>query len=304
MPTTLLVLAAGMGSRYGGLKQLDAMGPAGETLLDYSLFDALRGGFDRVVFVIRRAFEGDFRERVGRRYEKQADIAYVFQELTALPTGFAVPNREKPLGTGHAIWCARGAVRTPFAAINADDFYGASAYAQLHRFFEQPAKAGPGADFAMVGYRLGNTLSEHGSVARGVCEVDAEGRLTGVRECTGLEKSGTGARRLKADGSEERFTGEEIVSMNFWGFTPKVFPLLEAGLTRFLSESSDNPKAEFYIPEAVAGMIRAGEARVRVLRSASDWFGVTFREDKPRVAAALLALIAAGDYPADLTAPR
>jgi hypothetical protein len=304
MPTTLLVLAAGMGSRYGGLKQLDAMGPAGETLLDYSLFDALRGGFDRVVFVIRRAFEADFRERVGRRYENQVDIAYVFQELTALPAAFAVPDREKPLGTGHAIWCARDEVHAPFAAINADDFYGASAYAQLHRFFAQPAKAGRCADFAMVGYRLGNTLSEHGSVARGVCEVDAEGFLTGVRECTGLERSGSGARRTKPDGSEEPFTGEETVSMNFWGFTPAVFPLLETGLSRFLRESSGNPKAEFYIPEAVAGMIRADEARVRVLRSASDWFGVTFREDKPRVSGALRALIAAGNYPADLTAQR
>ena len=298
MPTTLLVLAAGMGSRYGGLKQLDAMGPSGETLLDYSLFDALRGGFDRVVFVIRRAFEAEFRERVGRRYENKADVAYVFQELSTLPAGFEVSGREKPLGTGHAIWCAREAVQTPFAAINADDFYGAGAYAELHRFFAQPA-ASP-TEFAMVGYRLGNTLSDYGSVARGVCAVNADGFLTGIRECTGLEKNGDGARRATADGTEEFFNGDETVSMNFWGFTPALFPLLETGLIKFLQESAHQPKAEFYIPEAVAGLIGAGEARVRVLRSVDDWFGVTFREDKPRVAAALEGLIASGAYPRDL----
>jgi hypothetical protein len=302
MRTTLLVLAAGMGNRYGGLKQLDAMGPAGETLLDYSLFDALRAGFDRVVFVIRRAFEAEFRARIGGRFEKRADIDYVFQELNELPPGFDVTDREKPLGTGHAIWCARERVTTPFAAINADDFYGAGAYAELHRFFAQPAAAPPGPEFAMVGYRLGNTLSEHGSVARGVCRVDEDGFLAGIRECTGLEKSGAGARLLLPDGTTEAFAGDETVSMNFWGFTPAIFPLLEQGLIAFLRGLGDNPKAEFYIPEAVAGMVRAQEARVRVLRSDGDWFGVTFREDKPRVAAALRALSNAGDYPRDLGA--
>jgi hypothetical protein len=300
MPTTLLVLAAGMGSRYGGLKQLDAMGPSGETLLDYSLFDALRAGFDRVVFVIRDAFESEFRERVGRRYEKKVEVAYVFQEIGCLPVGFETKEREKPWGTGHAIWCAREKVTTPFAAINADDFYGAGAYEELHRFFKRPSAEGSKTEFAMVGYRLGLTLSEHGTVARGVCEVDRSGFLTGIRECSGLKKDGTGARWHRPDGTEEIFQGNETVSMNFWGFTPAIFPLLETGLEKFLREQGDNPKAEFYIPEAVAGMIKAQAARVRVLQSEGSWFGVTFREDKPLVMAALKSLVAAGKYPTDL----
>jgi len=300
MPPTLLVLAAGMGSRYGGLKQLDPMGPSGETLLDYSVFDALRAGFGRIVFVIRHAFEADFRERIGRRYEGRADIGYVFQEMDVLPAGFSTGERMKPWGTGHAIWCAREQVRGPFAAINADDFYGAAAYEELGRFFAKSAPPESGLEFAMVGYRLGRTLSDHGSVARGVCQVDAGGFLTGVRECVGLTKEGTGARLQRPDGSEEKFRGDETVSMNFWGFTPAIFPMLEGRLEQFLRERSNDPKAEFYIPEAVADMIKAKAARVRVLQSDGDWFGVTFPEDKPIVVAALERLVAAGEYPRDL----
>ncbi|MBE7213286.1 MAG: NTP transferase domain-containing protein [Gluconacetobacter diazotrophicus] len=308
MQPTLLVLAAGMGSRYGGLKQLDPMGPSGETLLDYSVFDALRAGFGRVVFVIRRDFQEQFREAVGRRYEARTEVSYVFQELDDLPAPFLRPAaRQKPWGTGHAIWCARGEVAAPFAAINADDFYGAGAYRALADFFATadaaPASGEP-APFAMVGYQLDRTLSEHGSVARGVCAVDARGDLQRVEECTGIGRAAPGGpiRSPRPDGTSAEFTGAETVSMNFWGFTPALFPLLETGLERFLRAKGDDPKAEYYIPVAVAENIAAGAARVRVLPTDAAWFGVTYREDKPAVAAALAALVRAGVYPADLRA--
>jgi hypothetical protein len=302
MPLTLLVLAAGLGSRYGGLKQLDPVGPAGETLLDYSVFDALRAGFERVVFVIRRDFEAEFRRRVGVSYEHRVDVAYVFQELSALPGDFSpAPARVKPWGTGHAIWCARDAVQTPFAAINADDFYGAAAYQALAQFFA--ASGTPSTEpaaFAMVGYRLGQTLSEHGRVSRGVCAVDAAGRLQTVREFTGIENAPAGARHTAADGTVTRFSGLEIVSMNFWGLTPEVFPLLERGLSKFLLARGGEEAAEYYIPSAVTGMIEQGAATVTVLPNESQWFGVTYREDKATVMAALERLAATGIYPAPL----
>jgi len=302
MSPTLLVLAAGMGSRYGGLKQLDPMGPAGETLLDYSVFDALQAGFGRIVFVIRRDFESDFRERIGKRYEERADVDYVYQQLDELPPGYVVPQeRQKPWGTGHAIWCAREKVKAPFAAINADDFYGAPAYRALAGFFQQmPAQVAGPVLFSMVGYQLGRTLSEHGTVARGVCTVDAEGYLEKVVECTGIEKADGGARRKLPDGAFETFSGNEAVSMNFWGFTPAVFPLLEAGLEEFLGNHSADAKSEFYIPFAVAEMIDACAARVRVLPTESSWFGVTYREDKPLVTESIARLVQAGDYPGNL----
>ena len=307
MKPTLLVLAAGMGSRYGGLKQLDPMGPAGETLLDYSVFDALRAGFGRVVFVIRRDFQDQFREAVGRKFEGRTEVGYVFQELDHLPGGFRRPEtRQKPWGTGHAIWCAREEVRTPFAAINADDFYGAGAYRTLADFFAAPPGENTGgpAEFAMVGYQLDRTLSDHGSVARGVCAVDARGDLQKIEECTGIERSSPGGpiRSPRADGSSAEFTGAEAVSMNFWGFTPALFPLLETGLENFLRANLQEAKAEYYIPVAVAEIIAAGAARVRVLPTDGAWFGVTYREDKPVVAASLAALVRAGAYPADLLA--
>ena len=301
MALTLLVLAAGMGSRYGGLKQLDPVGPSGETLLDYSVFDALRAGFDRVVFVIRRDFEAEFRLRVGASYARLLEVAYVFQELNALPPGFAPPSsRVKPWGTGHAIWCARDEVRTPFAAINADDIYGAVAYRTLADFFARPEAATATANFALVGYRLGLTLSEHGQVSRGLCAVDEAGRLATVREFTGIEKTSEGARQTAPDGTVTRFSGREIVSMNFWGFTPEAFPLLDRGLREFLVARGGEPAAEYYIPSAVTGMIEQGSATVTVLPSESQWFGVTYREDKALVMRELERLVAAGVYPASL----
>ena len=301
MSAELLILAAGMGSRYGGLKQLESVGPSGETLLDYSVFDAIRAGFERVVFVIRRDFEQEFRERIGRRYERRVDVDYVFQSMDDVPAGHAVPaGRSKPLGTGHAIWCAREKVKAPFAAINADDFYGAYAYRELARFFANPTLGQATPEFAMVAYRLGRTLAEHGSVARGVCTVSAAGYLEGVEECVGIEKTDTGASLKKADGTVVSFDGNEMVSMNFWGFTPAVFPMLEEGLKRFLGKRADDEKAEFYIPTAVSEMITSQAAKVRVLSSENPWFGVTYREDKLLVTESIARLVADGEYPSNL----
>jgi hypothetical protein len=302
MKPTLLVLAAGIGSRYGGLKQLDAMGPHGETLLDYSVYDALRAGFGGVTFVIRHAFEEHFRQQIGRRYEARTEVRYVFQELDTVPAGIRVPpEREKPWGTTHAIWCAHDVVAEPFVAVNADDFYGADAYAKIAAFLDRPAgKAGAIADFAMVGYQLGRTLSEHGSVARAVCRVDGEGWLQHIVECLKIEKTATGARQQEADGAITAFSGEEAVSMNFWGFTPAVFPMLEAELIQFLRGQAGQLKTECLIPNTVGSLIRSHQARMQVLRTDGVWFGVTYREDKPRVQQAVRDLIAAGAYPEKL----
>ncbi len=296
---TLLVLAAGLGSRYGGLKQLDPVGPAGEILLDYAVFDALRAGFGRVVFVIREEFAVEFRARVAAKYAGRTPVELVFQSTAILPPGYALPpGREKPWGTGHAVWCARQAVTGPFAVIGADDFFGRDAFVQLAKFLS--SASGPenreskiqNPKFALAGYRLANTLSEHGAVARGVCTVDATGRLTRVTERTSLYREEVGPGR--------EFTGDETVSMNCWAFTPGIFPALEKQLGEFLRAHGHEPKSEFYLPEAVSAQIAAGTAEVRVLPTTATWFGVTYREDKPRVQAALAALHASGEYPARL----
>jgi UTP-glucose-1-phosphate uridylyltransferase len=286
MAPTLLVLAAGIGSRYGGLKQIDPVGPSGETVLDYAVFDAIRAGFGRVVFVIRRDFEALFREKIGAKYAGRIDVDCAFQSLDALPPGFApVPGREKPWGTAHAVWCARDRVRGNFAVINADDFYGADSFAQLARFL---AAAGGPPRFAMIGFRLANTLSEHGTVARGICRA-ASGRLRSVVEQTGIAPADVGPGK--------RFSGDEIVSMNCWGFTPALFPALELQFGAFLAARAGEAKAEFYLPAAVSALVERGEAAVEVLPTANAWFGVTYREDKPRVAAAIAALVRRGEYP-------
>ena len=297
MQPTLLVLAAGMGSRYGGLKQIDPVGPSGETVLDYAVFDALRAGFGRVVFVIRRDFEAVFRAQVGAKYAGRIAVDYVFQALDDLPSGHAAPaGREKPWGTGHAVWCARTAVREPFAVINADDFYGPDSFVQLARFLSVPAAPAAPASFAMVGFTLANTLSEHGAVARGQCETGPDGRLKSITERTGILAADVGPGRT--------YTGGETVSMNCWGFTPALFAGLDAQLREFLAARSGDPKAECYRPAVVSAMIARREAEVRVLPTASAWFGVTYREDKPRVVAAIAALVAQGAYPAKLFSPR
>ena len=290
MTFTLLVLAAGQGSRYGGLKQIDPVGPSGETLLDYAVFDALAAGCTRVVFVIRHEFEAAFRAKVGAKYSGRAEVAYVFQSPEALPAGFApVPGREKPWGTGHAVWCAASAVRENFAVINADDYYGADSFARLAGFFAA-AEAAPATPprFALVGFRLAHTLSEHGSVARGVCTA-AGGRLLSVVEQKGIAAADIGPGRT--------YSGEEIVSMNCWAFTPALFPLLEADLRAFLQAHPADLQAEFYLPAAVSTMIGRGQAVVEVLPTSASWFGITYRPDRPRVAAAISALVQAGQYP-------
>lgn len=302
-----------MGSRYGGLKQIDPVGPSGETVLDYAVFDALRAGFTRVVFVIRRDFEALFREKIGARYAGRARVDYVFQSLDALPPGSTPPaGREKPWGTGHAVWCARDAITGNFAVINADDFYGADSFAQLGAFLHAesvgaesradgsrtsaPATADTNpaniAEFAMVGFRLANTLSEHGTVARGVTTTRARGELVSIVEQTGIAPADVGPG--------QRYSGEEIVSMNCWGFTPALFAGLDEQFREFLSARGTDPKAEFYLPAAVSTMIARGQARARVLPTESTWFGVTYREDKPRVEAAVRELIQTGRYPAKL----
>ncbi|MFA7344542.1 MAG: NTP transferase domain-containing protein [Terrimicrobiaceae bacterium] len=296
MEITLLVLAAGMGSRYGGLKQMDPVGPDGETLLDYSVYDAVRAGFSRVVFVIRREFEEEFREKIGKRFEDRIDVGYVFQQLNDLPNGFSVPDgREKPWGTGHAIWCARAAIDSAFLAINADDFYGSGAISGTGKFLS--AQALEGTRFCMAGYRLAATLSPSGHVSRGVCEVSPQNELLHIKEFTRIESTPSGIVNQE-DGT--RFSGEERVSMNCWGFTPAVFAGLEELFSAFLAKHGTGEKSEFYIPAAVANLITAGKAGVSVLPVGSQWFGVTYREDRPGVVSALASLVEAGEYPSPL----
>jgi NDP-sugar pyrophosphorylase family protein len=282
MPS-LLVLAAGLGSRYGGLKQIDPVGPSGETLLDYAVFDALRAGFGRVVFVIRRDFEEAFRAQVIAKYAGRVRIDVVYQALETLPAGWTAPGgRQKPWGTGHAVWCARGAIDEPFAVINADDFYGADSFRRLAAFLRDTPGGTGKAAFCLAGFRLDRTLSEHGAVARGVCAVGPDGWLTSIVEQTGLTPAEVGPGR--------KYSGAETVSMNCWGFTPAVFAGLDRQLGEFLAAHGGEPKAEFYLPAAVSAMIARGEAAVRVLPVESQWFGVTYREDKARVQEALARL--------------
>ena len=290
MKPTLLVLAAGMGSRYGGLKQLDPMGPHGETLLDYSLRDAAAAGFEKVVFVIRRDFEAAFREGVGEKASELMDVRYAFQDLEDLPEGFAVPKgREKPWGTAHAIRAARDFVRDPFVAINADDYYGADAYARIVKHLRtlDPADAG---QMCMVGYPLKNTLSPNGSVNRGVCHLDGE-RLKTVEEHTDIGEQADGKiRGENLDGDVVEIPADAPVSMNFWGFTPALFPVLEEHFTQFLQAHGAEEKSECYIPTVVDDLIRAGRARCTVLPTSGEWFGVTYPADKASVQERLLAL--------------
>ena len=300
---TLLVLAAGMGSRYGGLKQLDAMGPNGEAVIDYSVFDAVRAGFGKVVFIIRKDFEEQFKEHVGTRFEGVADVAYAYQQIDQLPGGFDVPSgREKPWGTGQAILSAWSVTNEPFAAINADDFYGRDAFEKLAGFLGAASEEGEIQHYSMVGFRLKNTLSDFGSVSRGICESDAAGMLESVTEMTGIERTESGAEQANGDGSVTKLTGEEVVSMNMWGFTPGLFPLLEQKFIEFLSERGGEMKSEFYIPSVVDELIREGRADTKVLETESNWFGVTYQEDKPHVTKSINALIRAGEYPEKLWA--
>lgn len=305
MPSlTLVVMAAGIGSRYGGLKQIDPVGPSGEVVLDYSVFDALRAGFGRVVFIIRKDIEEAFREKIGRRIERAADTAYVFQSPDQLPPGFVVPKgRKKPWGTAQAILSCKDSVRTPFLAINADDYYGRTAFTAMAGHLGREGGEAGRHEFAMVGYRLANTLSEHGTVARGVCTATAEGYLVGIRELLKIRKSGDAVEHTENDTDWMPLDPASWTSMNFWGFTPGLFTELEALFPEFLRANAARiEKAEFLIPEVVGTLLGAGRARVRILPTQERWFGMTYPEDRPAFRTAILGLIDSGVYPRDLWA--
>jgi hypothetical protein len=303
MPSlTLVVMAAGVGSRYGGLKQIDPFGPSGEVVMEYSVYDALRAGYDRVVFIIRKDFEAQFREKLGRKIEEVADTAYVFQSIESLPPSFSLPaGRTKPWGTAQAILACRGAVPTAFTAINADDFYGQSTYEIMARYLGRP---GDGEfDYAMVGYSLANTLSEHGHVARGLCRPGPGGYLVDIRELLKIRRF-PDAVKFSENGTEWNPLPEDsLVSMNFWGFRPSLFDELERLFPEFLRAHADTlAKAEFLIPEVVGELVRQGRARVKVLPTPERWFGVTYPEDRPVVEAAILDRVRRGIYPPNLWA--
>ena len=303
---TLVILAAGLGSRYGGLKQLDPMTDAGNFLIDFSVYDAIRAGFDQAVFIIKRENLEQFRETIGNRIAKKIKVKYVFQDANDLPSGLKLPaGRTKPWGTGHAVWCARDLVTDNFAVINADDFYGAETFRHLAEHLSKPNLSGIPAHHCMVGFRAGNTLTENGTVSRGVCEVGEDGRLIRVTERTKVEKRGRGAAYLDDDGTTWiELPFDTIVSMNCWGFTPDLFRHLETELRGFYEAAvPTNPlKCEFYLPFAVQAQMEAGLCDVAVYPTESVWQGVTYQEDKPHVKAAIADLIANGEYPADLWA--
>lgn len=295
MKPTLFVLAAGMGSRYGGLKQMDGLGPNGETIMDYSIFDAIRGGFGKVVFVIRRDFEADFRNIILKKYENHIPVELVFQDLNNLPEGFTCPEgRTKPWGTNHAVLMGKDVIREPFAVINADDFYGRDSFAVLGKALS--ALDGKKNTYCMVGYRVGNTLSESGAVARGICSKNEKGYLTTVVERTEI---------MRIDGNVAYKDGENWVtiddntpvSMNMWGFTPDYFEHSETYFKEFLAENISNLKAEYFIPLMVNKLINEGTATVEVLDTTSKWFGVTYASDRQPVVDKIAALVAAGEYP-------
>ncbi len=279
---TLLILAAGMGSRYGGLKQLDELGPNGETIMDYSVNDAIAAGFNKVVFVIRKDFEAQFDQYILSKYQDKVKCEKVFQELNLLPEGFT-PNRErtKPYGTGHAILAAKNVINEPFAVINADDFYGKDAFATIIKFFKE--NTDQQSTYCMVGYELQNTLSEHGSVSRGVCIVNEKQQLDTVTEMTKIVNENGVIQNIENPNDVISFSGKEVVSMNFWGFYPSFFDQLEGLFSNFLQENSDNIKAEFTIPSVVTHAITSGLAGVHVLHCNAQWFGVTYQEDRPLI---------------------
>lgn len=296
MKPTLLVLAAGLGTRYGGLKQIDSVGPNGETLIDYSIYDGIEAGFGKVVFVIRHYFERAFREKVSSKFEGRVEIACTYQELDAGLGDFELPpDRQKPWGTGHAILVSRDAIDGPFAVVNADDYYGADAFGAMVRFLTAESRASD--EYAMVGYTLRNTLSEYGTVARGVSRCDKRMDLREIVERKAIEKTPQGARYIDDGGTAHALTGDEIVSMNLWGFQPSIFSHLQAQFARFLRDRGHELKAEFFIPSVVDELIRSGQACVKVLPTDDSWFGITYRGDRAIATRCMRDLIDKGIYP-------
>lgn len=296
--TTLVVMAAGIGSRFGGgIKQLEPVGPSGEIIMDYSVHDAIEAGFNKVVFIIRKDLEKDFREVIGDRIDKIVETAYAFQELDELPAGFTKPEgRTKPWGTGQAILSCKNLVQEPFVVINADDYYGKEAFVKVHEYLVQDHPAGERMEFCMAGFQLGNTLSENGGVTRGICSVDENQHLTKVVETRNIVKTEEGAAVQAEDGSLVPVAADCPVSMNMWGFTPEIFRVLETGFTDFLENLSDRMKGEYLIPTIVDRLIQEKKANVTVLESRDKWFGVTYKEDKPSVVRSFRELIEAGVY--------
>jgi hypothetical protein len=299
MKPTLYVLAAGMGSRYGGLKQLDPLGPSGQTIMDYSIYDAIQAGFGKVVFVIRKDFEADFREKILSKYEGHIPTAVVFQSLDKLPEGYTCPaDRTKPWGTNHAVMMAADVIKEPFAVINADDFYGRDAFEVIARELSRPHDRK--GDYCMVGFRVGNTMTENGSVARGVCE-NKDGLLTSVVERTAISYDKDGKIVFTDENGEvQTLQPNTPVSMNLWGFTPDYFEYSEREFRKFLDKDINTPKAEFFIPLAIDALIKSGEATVKVLDTDSKWFGVTYAADRPAVVAKFAQLQEEGVYPANM----
>ncbi len=303
MDKTLVLLAAGMGSRYGGLKQLDTLGPHGETLMDYSVYDAMQAGFNKIVFIIRRDIEEEFKRVIGSRYAGHVDIDYAFQDLKDLPNGFVPPaDRVKPWGTAHALYAARNVVKTPMAVINADDFYGRDSYEKLAAYLDERAGAG-GLYGAMCGYKVANTLSENGTVSRGVCAVE-NGNLASVEEHTRIVRNTQTGKieSLLDNGNSVELAEDTLVSMNFWGYSPEIFPEIERLLNEFLQLKGNELKSEFYIPSVADNLIKSGKMQLKMLTTNASWFGVTYREDRDQTVATLKALAEKGEYPEQLFA--
>lgn len=295
MKPTLLVLAAGMGSRYGGNKQLDEVGPSGETIIDYSIYDAIRAGFGKIVFVIRRDIEEQVKERFVSRLKGKIEVDYVFQEITDLPEGVKVnPERSKPWGTSHAILVASDKINEPFGVINADDYYGVESFRILRDFLINDKDPNC---YCIVGYKMKNTLSEHGHVNRGVCRTNDEGLLVNIVETRQLEKTPDGAQAPGPGGTIQKFTGDEIVSMNLWGFKPSCFTFLGREFREFIDKHGMDLKSELDIPTSVDKFVKSGEIKIKILMSNERWFGVTYREDKPMVVESIREMVRRGVYP-------
>lgn len=298
MKPTLLILAAGMGSRFGGLKQIAPIGPNGETIIEYSIYDAIRAGFGKVVFVVRKHFADDFKALIESKIKGKIEVEYVYQELDKLPEGFALPEgREKPWGTGHAILMAKDVIKEPFAVINADDFYGFDAYKTMAAFLTSSTDE---KEYSMIGYLLKNTLSEFGTVSRGICKSDDQDNLVEITETHNIGAEGDKIFCTDENGNKCELTGDMLVSMNFWGFKNKLFAKLEDLFISFLKEKINVPKSEFYIPFAVFDLIQSGEIYSKVLKADSPWFGVTYKEDQPYVVEKITGLVRAGVYPDQL----
>ena len=296
---TLLVLAAGMGSRYGGLKQIDALGPNGETIIDYSIYDAVRAGFGKVVMVIRKSIEEDFKQIFFKKYSGKIEIEYVLQEIEYVPKGATYnPERVKPWGTAHAILMADGVINEPFCVINGDDFYGADAFKQMADFLVQQKNDSP--DYCMVGYRLGRTMSDYGFVARGICNTDDDNMLVSIKECTQIKRIGSVICYKDAQDVNQHLPDDQIVSMNFWGFTPAYFKDTKAMFEKFIAAHGQDLKSELYIPTTLSELIDAKKATVKVLSSSAEWFGVTYKEDRSFVVERLKKLTEEGVYPSPL----